>query len=409
MKAIVYNLTIPKYIAAKALGKKNPSLYYGKPSALTLKNVEEPQLLNENWVKVKPIFSGVCGSDMGAIFYKTSPALTPFNSFPSVLGHEVVGIVTEVGDKVKKVEAGQRITIDPYINCKVRGMNHLCSACKEGLHSLCRNKSGTDTFGPGMILGFCKELPGTWGESFVAHESMVIPIPDSVSDKVAAMFEPLSVGLHAVLRQPPQKGEHVLVIGGGMIAYTVIAAIRLLGIDCHITQLSLLPYQKEMGLTLGVNQGVTNLKELEHMMLQNIPNTTKHKPVVGRSVFMGGFDAVYDCIGSKESLNDAISMTRGRGKITLVGCAGEIKNLDWTFVWANELSVLGAHAYSTKEVWQEKEISTQELLLEVIQQHKDYPLEQLITHEFSLDQYQEAIVANIDRKKHESIKTLFRI
>ena len=164
-----------------------------------------------------------------------------------------------------------------------------------------------------------------------------------------------------------------------------------------------------MGLTLGVNQGVTNLKELEHMMLQNIPNTTKHKPVVGRSVFMGGFDAVYDCIGSKESLNDAISMTRGRGKITLVGCAGEIKKLDWTFVWANELSLLGTHAYSTKEVWQGKEISTQELLLEVIQHHKDYLLEQLVTHEFSLDQYQEAIVANIDRKKYGSIKTLFHI
>src|SRR5690625_7801280 len=127
MKAIVYNLTIPKYIAAKALGKKIPSLYYGKPSALTLKNVEEPQLPNENWVKVKPIFSGVCGSDMGAIFYKTSPALTPFNSFPSVLGHEVVGIVTEVGDHVNHVEIGQRITIDPYITCEEIGR----ASCRE--------------------------------------------------------------------------------------------------------------------------------------------------------------------------------------------------------------------------------------------------------------------------------------
>src|SRR5690625_798486 len=408
MKAIMYDFTIPKYVAAKTLGKRFPSMYYGKPSALSLKSVEEPKLPNEEWIKVKPIYAGVCGSDLGAIFYKTSPALTPFNSFPSVLGHEVVGIVTEVGDKVKKVEAGQRITIDPYINCKVRGMNHLCSACKEGLHSLCRNKSGTDTFGPGMILGFCKELPGTWGESFVAHESMVIPIPDSVSDKVAAMFEPLSVGLHAVLRQPPQKGEHVLVIGGGMIAYTVIVALRLLGIDCHITQLSLLPYQKEMGLTLGVDQGVTNRKELEEMMLQ-IPHTTKHKPVLGRNVFLGGFDAVYDCIGSKESIEDALSMARERGKVTLVGCAGEIKKLDWTFIWANELSVLGTHAYAQKEVWDGKEISTQRLLLELMQQHKDYPIEQLVTHEFSLNQYQEAIIANVNRQEYKSIKTLFRI
>ncbi len=408
MKAIVYNFSIPKYIAAKALGKRIPSMYYGKPSALALRHIEEPQLPNENWVRVKPIYSGVCGSDMGAIFYKTSPALTPFNSFPSVLGHEVVGIVAKVGDNVKDVDVGQRITIDPYINCHVRGMEHLCPACKEGLHSLCSNKGGTGTFGPGMILGFCKELPGTWGESFVAHESMIIPVPDTVSDKVAAMFEPLSVGLHAVLRHPPKKGEHVLVIGGGMIAYTVIAALRLLEIDCHITQLSLLAYQKEMGMRLGVDQGVTSLGELEDTILQ-IPNTTKHKPMLGRSVFVGGFDAVYDCIGSKESLNDALSMTRGRGKITLVGCAGEIKNLDWTFIWANELSVLGTHAYSKREVWQEKEISTQKLLLDLMQQHKDYPLEQLVTHEFSLDNYQEAIVANTDRKKYESIKTLFRM
>src|SRR5699024_12873128 len=70
------------------------------------------------------------------------------------------------------------------------------------------------------------DLPGTWGEAFVAHHSMIIPIPDDIPDKIAAMFEPLSVGLHAVLRQPPKDGEHVLVIGGGMIAYTVLAAIR---------------------------------------------------------------------------------------------------------------------------------------------------------------------------------------
>src|SRR5699024_1187864 len=104
MKAVVYDFSVPKYLAAKAFGKRFPSLYYGKPSALSLSNVEEPELINENWLKVKPIYSGVCGSDMGAIIYKTSPSLTPFNSFPSVLGHEVVGIVTEVGDNVNKVE-----------------------------------------------------------------------------------------------------------------------------------------------------------------------------------------------------------------------------------------------------------------------------------------------------------------
>ncbi|CAM3173966.1 zinc-binding dehydrogenase [Filibacter tadaridae] len=408
MKAIVYDFTVPKYIVAKGLGKKFPSLYYGKPSALEMRNIDEPLLPSSNWLKVKPTYSGVCGSDMGAIIYKTSPALTPFNSFPSVLGHEVVGVVTEVGRDVQKVKVGQRIALDPYITCEVRGRENLCPACSEGFHSLCRYKGGTENFGPGMILGFCKDLPGGWSESVVVHESMAIPVPDTISDKVAAMFEPLSVGLHAVLRQPPKSGEHVLVIGGGMIAYTVIAAIRLLGIDCHITHLSLLDYQREMGLNLGADEALTTRKEVEDFML-TLPETTKHKPMIGKDVFLGGFDAVYDCIGSQGSLDDALSMARERGKVTLVGCAGEIKKLDWTFVWANELSVVGTHAYSKKESWQGKEKSTQELLIELIEQNKDYPLEQLVTHEFSLGQYQEAIIANLDRGKYKSVKTLFRM
>ncbi|WP_059105763.1 zinc-dependent alcohol dehydrogenase [Shouchella shacheensis] len=408
MKAIVYDFTIPKYLAAKALGKHFPSMYYGKPSALSLKNVEEPKLPNESWVKVKPVLSGVCGSDIGAIFYKTSPSLTPFNSFPSVLGHELVGVVTEVGGNVKKVEVGQRITVDPYINCEVRERKNLCPACRQGMHCLCRYKAGSDKFGPGMILGFCKDFPGGWGESLVIHESMAIPISDTVSNTVAAMSEPLSVGLHAVLRQPPKRGQHVLVIGGGMIAYAVIAAIRLLEIDCHVTQLSLLPYQKEMGIKMGVNEGLISRKDLEDTIL-NMPETSKQKPLLGRDVFIGGFDSIYDCIGSKESLGDSLIMARERGKVTLVGCAGEIKSLDWSFVWANELSILGTHAYSKKEYWQGETISTQELLLDLIQQHQDYPLEQLVTHEYSLQQYREAIVANVDRANYRSIKTLFHI
>src|SRR5699024_484987 len=272
IKAIVYNFSIPKYLAAKTMGKTFPSLYYGKPSALSLKKVGEPKLPNENWVKVKPIYSGLCGSDMGAIFYKTSPALTPFNSFPSVMGHETVGYVTEVGKNVTHIKIGQRVTVDPYIHCGVREMEDPCPACKRGLHSLCRNNGGTNNLGPGMLIGFCKEIPGTGGEYFVAHQSMILPFPHDIPDTAAAVFEPLCVGLHAVLRQPPKNGEHVLVIGGGMIAYTVIAAIRMLGIDCHITQLSLLEYQKKIGIKLGVNEGVTNLKELEKVALK-IPHT----------------------------------------------------------------------------------------------------------------------------------------
>src|SRR5699024_12651492 len=96
-------------------------------------------------------------------------------------------------------------------------------------------------------------------------------------------------------------------------------------------------------------------------------------------------------------------------EFTLVECSGELKILDWTFVWSNELNVLGTHAYSKKATLQRKEISTMELLLQLIQEKPEYPLEKLITHEFSLEAYEEAIIANMEREKYKSIKTLFRI
>lgn len=408
MKAIVYDFSIPKYVASTALGKWFPSLYYGKLSALSMRDIEEPELPGDDWIKLRPTYAGVCGSDMGAILGKTSPSLTPFNSFPSVLGHEILGVVTEVGGSVKNVEIGQRIAVDPYIGCEVRGRDELCPSCADGLPMLCRFKGGDENFGPGMILGFSHDLPGGWAESVVIHESMIIPLEEGVSDKVASLIEPLSVGLHAVLRKLPKSGDRILVIGGGMIAYSVIAAIRLLDIDCHITQISLHDYQKEMGLKLGVDEGLMSRDQLRNSMLQ-LPYTSEHKPVIGREVYLGGYDFTYDCIGSAQSIDDSLRITKESGNVVLVGGAGEIKNTDWTFVWTNELSVIGTHAYSKKEVWQGETISTQQLLLDLIAKQPDYPLESLVTHEFALDDYEEAIVANLQREKYQSIKTLFKL
>jgi threonine dehydrogenase-like Zn-dependent dehydrogenase len=258
-----------------------------------------------------------------------------------------------------------------------------------------------------MLIGFCKDLPGAWSESIVVHESMAIPLPDTVSDRLGVMMEPLAVGLHAVLRQPPKKGENVLVIGGGMISYAVIAAIRLLGIECHITHFSLLPHQRDMALRMGADQALISRKELESHLL-SLPVTSKHKPVIGPPVYLGGFDAVFDCIGSPKSLNDSLRFTRERGRVTVIGLTGEIRKLDLSFIWMKELLVIGSVGYG-REKWNGRKISTFQLLLELLESHPEVPFEDLITHEFALDEYREAIVANVDRAKYQSIKTVFRL
>src|SRR5699024_2160730 len=138
---------------------------------------------------------------------------------------------------------------------------------------------------------------------------------------------------------------------------------------------------KEMGLKMGVNHAISGPNELKSAML-NLPSTSMHRPAMGRQVFKGGFDQVYDCIGSQRSLDDALRSSRARGHITLVGCAGQIDKLDWTFVWSNELTIEGTHAYAKQEEYQGEVLSTQNLLFKLIEKHPQYPLTQLVTHQF---------------------------
>lgn len=407
MRAIVYDFSIPKYLTAKAVGKRYPKLYYGKFSALSLREWPETKTLGPHEVQIRPLLAGICGTDMGAILYKSSPALTPFNSFPAVLGHEVVGIVENCGARVKSVEPGQRVSIDPFISCAVRGIDPPCPACAKGLHAMCYYSGSERGLSAGMLMGFCRDLPGAWSERFVAHESMIIPVPEQVADRLAVMIEPLSVGIHAVLRKNIPPNSSVLVIGGGMIAYAVIAALRMLHPSSHITHYSLLPYQRDMALQLGATQAFIRQEELLSDLETRL-GAKKHHPALGRDVYLGGYDAVYDCIGSNQSLADALHYTRERGNITVVGTAGHMHDLDWTFVWAKELDIQGSVGYG-RESWEGETLSTHDLTLRMIMKEHRKPFEALVTHEFALEDYEQAIIANIERAKYKSIKTVFKI
>lgn len=137
--------------------------------------------------------------------------------------------------------------------------------------------------------------------------------------------------------------------------------------------------------------------------------TRKLKPILGKDVYSGGFDVIYDCVGSQQSIDDSLRMTRAGGHFVLVDSAGLVFAIDWSFVWANELSIIGTYGYSLKEKWQRKERLTQDILFQLIERNPNYPLEKLVTHEFALENYKEAIIANINSERYQSIKTLFKI
>ena len=128
---------------------------------------------------------------------RASATLSPFSSFPAILGHEVVAVVAEAGAEAG-VTAGQRVVLDPIISCAVRGLEP-CPGCRDGTPALCRRAAEGD-LSPGMLIGFCRDLPGGWSEGMLAHASQLHPVPERLSDEAAAL------GGAARLRPPRGAG-----------------------------------------------------------------------------------------------------------------------------------------------------------------------------------------------------------
>lgn len=404
MQAIQYRFSVPRFLLSKAVGKRSPSVHYGRFSGVRLAHVPEPQLRGPEWAKLRPIASGICGTDMAIISGQASPSLEPFSSFPAVLGHEILATVHELGDGVDDISPNERVVVDPFLHCRVRGLTQ-CTNCEAGKTSLCRNMTAGE-LAPAMIMGTCRNLPGGWTERIVVHRSQLFSVPDSISDDKAVLIEPLSVSLHGVLIAPPKAGSTVLVIGGGTVGLCTIAALRLLRIPCHITFLARYPFQRELGLLFGANDAPGPGSESALQLTRTTTGARLFKPTLGRDVPDWGFDHVYDCAGTRTSLDDALRITRPGGKLVLLGGAGEIRKLDWTFVWAKEIQVLGSCGYGLED-WKGKRRHTFEVAIELLLQDSQFPLGRLITHRYTLGEYQAAFRAALDRRASKAVKVLF--
>lgn len=97
MEGLQFNVNVPKFVAAKILRTVFGSrvFYKGPVKTVQLAHVPEPKLFTPDWVKIKILYCGFCGSDLNLITLHDSPSASPFTSFPCVIGHEIVGEIIE--------------------------------------------------------------------------------------------------------------------------------------------------------------------------------------------------------------------------------------------------------------------------------------------------------------------------
>ena len=120
MLALEMFRSIPRYAASRAVGNRMPGLLVGPMAPVRLVTRDEPTVRRPGWARVRPLLSGICGSDLGAVTGSTSLYFSALVSMPFVLGHEVVG---ELVDDCDDLPAGTRVVVDPVLACAARGLD----------------------------------------------------------------------------------------------------------------------------------------------------------------------------------------------------------------------------------------------------------------------------------------------
>ncbi|HEY8749088.1 MAG TPA: zinc-binding alcohol dehydrogenase family protein [Tepidisphaeraceae bacterium] len=254
-----------------------------KPGDFQSVEIQDPAKPGPDEALVRVHRIGICGSDISGYLGKM-----PFFSYPRIPGHELGVEVLEVGSGVANVKAGDRCSVEPYINCQK------CSACLRGRGNCCRNLKvlGVHTDG-GMRPRFIVPARKLHASSKLALEQL-------------ALVETLAIGCHAVNRGAAEKGEHALVIGAGPIGLSVIEFLKLAGTQITVLDLNekrLAFCKNTMGVhhTVQVKEDGSELKELERITEGNLPTL------------------VVDATGNAKAMSNAFNYVGHTGRLVFVG------------------------------------------------------------------------------------------
>jgi threonine dehydrogenase-like Zn-dependent dehydrogenase len=398
LQALVYRKSIPRYLLMRAGSKRIKTLETSRLSPLQLEDAPDPVLPTPQWVRVRPLLSGICGSDLGTLSSENSPYFSPITSPPFVMGHEVVG---EVAEDNSGFRAGERVVLEPALGCAARGIDPPCPYCATGRHALCLNVARGD-MSPGIQTGFCRDTGGGWSRgTLVAHPSQLHRVPDAVPDEVAVAIEPLACAVHAALGAAPDPDDTTLVIGAGSVGLFTVAALRHLTDAGRIICVAKHERQMNEALRLGATE-VVHPRET-YWKLPEMLGTTPYEPELGKPVVMGGAGKVFECVGAPGTTEDALRLARPGGEVKLVGMPGAKSTLDLTALWYKEVRLAGSYAYSIEER-DGKQTSSFQLALSIAPKMS---LETLVGPHFRLEDYREAIAAARSAGREGHVKVVF--
>jgi threonine dehydrogenase-like Zn-dependent dehydrogenase len=404
VKAITFDISMPRIAAAKLLGLASPRACVSSWAPVRCQQVPDPKLLGADWVLVETRLAGICGSDIMQVFIKAGidNPLSAVVSAPHIMGHEVVGTVIETGAAVRRVRKGDRVAVSPLLSCVPRGVS-ACESCRGGDYPLC-SRFFDGSFAKGMQLGTCSDVGGGFAEAMSVHESMLFPIPHSVPFDSAVLADPFAVSLHAVLRAPPEPGQTVVVYGCGSLGLMAIVLIRALFPKTRLVVITRRAGVKPLVQRLGADALFTSRGGALIDDIGEFLKTPLRTPLFGLPWLQSGVHRIYDTVGSHETLEVGVRITNPRASIVVVGVARP-KRFEWTPLYFKELALLGSNAYGLETV-EGKRANCIEIYLDLLTD-KRLNVDALITHRYPLDQYADAFLAVQNRWRSQAVKVIF--
>jgi L-iditol 2-dehydrogenase len=281
-----------------------------------LLDVEEP-VTPSGHVKIAVKAAGICGTDLH-IYYDEFRSLPPV-----VLGHEVSGEVAEVGDDVRAVQVGDRVTTETYFStCGV------CRFCRTGRINLCPERR---SIGSAVNGGFTSYL--------VVPQRNVHRLPDGVSYLAGALTEPLACVVHGALEIPKvAPGDVAVIAGPGAIGLLTLQVVKAAGAQVVVLGADADGHRLEMAIQLGADHAV-------NVQRDNVAS------LVGDLTHGLGADIVYECSGAGPAAATLLALARRGGQYAQVGLFGKPVSWDLDQVCFKELTVTGSNA-SVPSAWE---------------------------------------------------------
>jgi threonine 3-dehydrogenase len=308
-----------------------------------MEEVPTPKI-GPNDVLIRIRKSAICGTDMhiwkwDAWSQKTIPV-------PMHVGHEYVGTIVEVGDEVEGYKVGDRVSGEGHIVC-----GH-CRNCRAGKRHLCPNTQGVGV-----------NRPGSFAEYLALPAVNVFKVPATISDEVAAIFDPYGNAAHTALSYD-LVGEDVLITGAGPIGIMASAIARYVGArNVLVTDVN--DYRLQLARSMGATRTVNVKREKLEAVMHELEMTE-------------GFDVGLEMSGTAEAFRAMLDTMVNGGRIAMLGIFPEEVAIDWGKVIFKGLFLKGIYGREMFETWYK--------MAAMIQGGLD--ISPVITHRFPIEDFE---------------------